>query len=160
MNRLLESILLALAVFAIIGAIGIVTAILFEISVKTGNDSQFRGFISNNSSKILFRDGGMMIERTEAIEELEKQKEWKAKVGNIKAMNAFDMAIASLKTDEAYQLEYENRDCVEVTRCKDCKWFGEIGCAVMVVDDSDKPTENDYCSFAEPKEQTDGKDKI
>ena len=36
MNRLLESILLALAVFAIIGAIGIVTAILFEISVKLG----------------------------------------------------------------------------------------------------------------------------
>ena len=36
MNRLLESILLALAVFAIIGAIGIVTTILFEISVKLG----------------------------------------------------------------------------------------------------------------------------
>lgn len=37
----------------------------------------------------------------------------------------------------------------ELIRCKDCKWFGEIGCAIGVVDDTDKPTENDFCSFAE-----------
>lgn len=37
----------------------------------------------------------------------------------------------------------------EVIRCKDCKWFGDIGCAIRIVDDSDKPTENDFCSFAE-----------
>lgn len=37
----------------------------------------------------------------------------------------------------------------EIIRCKDCKWFGEIGCAISVVDDTDKPNENDYCSFAE-----------
>ncbi len=37
----------------------------------------------------------------------------------------------------------------EIVRCKDCKWFGQIGCAIGVVDDTDKPTENDYCSFAE-----------
>jgi hypothetical protein len=36
---------------------------------------------------------------------------------------ALEMTIASLKTDEAYQLEYENRDCVEVVRCKDCKHY-------------------------------------
>jgi hypothetical protein len=29
---------------------------------------------------------------------------------------ALDMAIASLKTDEAYQLEYENRDFVEIPK--------------------------------------------
>lgn len=40
-------------------------------------------------------------------------------------------------------------DAVEVVRCKDCKWFGEIGCAIRIVDDSDKPKEDDYCSFAE-----------
>lgn len=40
---------------------------------------------------------------------------------------------------------------VEVVRCHDCKWFGDVGCAIMIVDDSDKPTENDYCSFAERK---------
>lgn len=38
---------------------------------------------------------------------------------------------------------------VEVVRCKDCKYFGEIGCAIEIVDDTDKPTENDYCSFGE-----------
>ena len=37
----------------------------------------------------------------------------------------------------------------EIIRCKDCKWFGKAGCAVMIVDDLDKPTEDDYCSFAE-----------
>lgn len=41
----------------------------------------------------------------------------------------------------------------EIIRCKDCKWFGEAGCAVMIVDDLDKPTEDDYCSFAERKEE-------
>ena len=37
----------------------------------------------------------------------------------------------------------------EIVRCKDCKWFGKAGCAIEIVDDSDKPTEDDYCSFAE-----------
>lgn len=33
-----------------------------------------------------------------------------------KLCEAVDMAIASLKTDEAYQLEYENRDFVEIPK--------------------------------------------
>ena len=40
-------------------------------------------------------------------------------------------------------------DAVPVIRCKDCKWFGDIGCAISIVDDTDKPSENDYCSWAE-----------
>lgn len=43
----------------------------------------------------------------------------------------------------------EQLPTAEIVRCKDCKWFGQIGCAIGVVDDTDKPTENDYCSFAE-----------
>lgn len=39
----------------------------------------------------------------------------------------------------------------EIIRCKDCKWFGDFGCAIRIVEDSDKPTENDFCSFAERK---------
>lgn len=39
----------------------------------------------------------------------------------------------------------------EIIRCKDCKWFGKAGCALLIVDDSDKPTEDDYCSFAEKR---------
>ena len=44
----------------------------------------------------------------------------------------------------------------EIVRCKDCKWFHDIGCAIQIVDDTDKPSENDYCSFAERRidEQT------
>jgi hypothetical protein len=37
----------------------------------------------------------------------------------------------------------------EIIRCKDCKWFGDIGCAIEIVDDSDRPSENDFCSYAE-----------
>ena len=40
-------------------------------------------------------------------------------------------------------------DAVEVVRCKDCRWFGGVGCAIRIWDDSDRPKENDYCSFAE-----------
>lgn len=43
-------------------------------------------------------------------------------------------------------------DAVEVVRCKDCKWFNDFGCAIRIVDDSDKPKENDYCSFGERKD--------
>lgn len=39
-----------------------------------------------------------------------------------------------------------------VIHCRDCKWFGEPGCAIWIVDDSDKPTEDDFCSFADPKD--------
>ena len=37
-------------------------------------------------------------------------------------------------------------------KCKDCKWFNDSGCAIRIVDDSDKPKENDFCSFAERRD--------
>lgn len=40
-------------------------------------------------------------------------------------------------------------------RCKDCNWFRDIGCAIRIVDESDKPSENDFCSFAEKKTDSD-----
>ena len=40
-----------------------------------------------------------------------------------------------------------------VILCKDCKWWKNIGCAIYIVDDTDKPTEHDFCSFAERKEK-------
>lgn len=43
-------------------------------------------------------------------------------------------------------------DVEEVVRCRECKWFGDIGCAIRIVDDSDRPSENDFCSFAERKD--------
>lgn len=43
-------------------------------------------------------------------------------------------------------------DVVEVVRCKDCKWYHEIGCAIKIVDESDEPKDNDYCSFGEREE--------
>ena len=58
--------------------------------------------------------------------------------------NWVDIVVEKLKKDESI--------CAPVIRCKNCKWFGEIGCAIKIVDESDKPTENDFCSFAEPKE--------
>ena len=47
-------------------------------------------------------------------------------------------------------------DLVEVVRCKDCKWFNDIGCAMHIVDDSDKPKDDDYCSFGERRDEVKG----
>lgn len=66
------------------------------------------------------------------------------------AIMAFIECILRLK-------EQPTVDAVEVVSCKDCKWFGDFGCAIRIVDDSDKPTENDFCSFAERR--TDGSDR-
>lgn len=56
--------------------------------------------------------------REEAIEILEKHHMWTGEPQELievrKENEALNMAIASLKTDEAYQLEYENRDFVEI----------------------------------------------
>lgn len=43
-------------------------------------------------------------------------------------------------------------DVVEVVRCRDCEWWGHAGCAILIVDDTDKPRENDFCSFGERKD--------
>lgn len=40
----------------------------------------------------------------------------------------------------------------KIVRCKDCKWFNSVGCAIYIVDESDKPKENDFCSYGERKE--------
>lgn len=40
-------------------------------------------------------------------------------------------------------------------RCKHCKWWNEPGCAIRIVDDSDRPKENDFCSFGERRDATD-----
>lgn len=39
-----------------------------------------------------------------------------------------------------------------VLRCKDCKWFNDIGCAIWIVGESDKPREDDFCSFGERRD--------
>ena len=41
----------------------------------------------------------------------------------------------------------------DLVRCKGCKWYHEIGCAIKIVDESDEPTDNDYCSFGERRSE-------
>lgn len=43
-------------------------------------------------------------------------------------------------------------DLEPVVRCKDCKWRGEPGCAVRIVDESDIPKDDDFCSWGERRE--------
>lgn len=54
--------------------------------------------------------------------------------------------------DEALK---ENPDLVLVVRCKDCKWFNSAGCAIEIKDELDSPGADDYCSFAERKDDKD-----
>lgn len=46
-------------------------------------------------------------------------------------------------------------DAVHVVRCKDCKWKDDYGCAIKIVDESDKPKDNDFCSFGERRTDAD-----
>ena len=110
------------------------------------------------------------MERKEAIERLKQLRldytEFWEEIKN-ETTEALDMAINSLKTDEAYQLEYEDRDCVEVIRCKNCKWWkdsdgayrrgcnAESKCPISHIEVYEG---NGYCFLGERKEQTDGND--
>ena len=38
---------------------------------------------------------------------------------------------------------------IDIVRCKECKWRDNIGCALEIVDDSDKPKDDDFCSYGE-----------
>lgn len=66
----------------------------------------------------------------------------------------YDICIFHPKGNENKEcVRFKNKaDVVEVVRCKDCKWFNEIGCAIRIVDDSDNPKEDDFCSFGERKD--------
>jgi len=44
-------------------------------------------------------------------------------------------------------------DVMEVVRCKNCKWFNDFGCAIRIVDESDKPKEDDFCSWGERRDE-------
>ena len=66
----------------------------------------------------------------------------------------FDISDEQLQNAIEKAME-KHPDYITVIRCKDCKWFNKSGCAIHIVDDSDKPSENDYCSFAE--RATDGR---
>ena len=71
----------------------------------------------------------------------------------------FNQTVSGMDIDRKYKmtllgivtalLQKHDEDVAEIVRCKDCKWFHDIGCAIQIVDDTDKPSENDYCSFAE-----------
>ena len=67
----------------------------------------------------------------------------------IDAMASWDLQELYLPIHFKQVLEELPSAYPEIIRCKDCKWFGEIGCAIRIVDDSDKPKEEDFCSFAE-----------
>ena len=49
---------------------------------------------------------------------------------------------------------------IDLVRRGECKWWNEIGCAIRIVDESDKPKETDFCSFGERRadEHTDKRD--
>ncbi len=75
---------------------------------------------------------------------------------------AVDVAVKVLKEPEwddllvicdncGHTIHVAKKDARHIIRCRDCKWFNDSGCAICIVDDSDRPKENDFCSFAERK---------
>lgn len=68
---------------------------------------------------------------------------------NFKISDEFDHYLAGLIDGDNAIRQLPSVDVPEIIRCKDCKWFNDIGCSIAIADDSDRPTENDFCSFAE-----------
>ena len=63
------------------------------------------------------------------------------------------IASSMLEADIKAAKLWNKRMAVDVVHCKDCKWRDKAGCALQIVDDSDKPSDNDYCSYGELKEE-------
>ena len=62
-------------------------------------------------------------------------------------------ATVECETKEDYDRLFELVELGKsIVRCKDCKWWNSLGCAIYIADDSDKPKQNDYCSFGERKQ--------
>lgn len=66
-----------------------------------------------------------------------------------------------LKYQEREEYYYGHEEKNELIRCKDCKYFYKTGlsepnhvyCALWSRQDTKKPTKNDFCSWAERKEE-------
>ena len=41
----------------------------------------------------------------------------------------------------------------ELIRCKDCAWHDDPGCAIKIIDASDRPEDTDFCSFRERRDK-------
>lgn len=85
------------------------------------------------------------ISRQAAIDALKKEQAYYAHEDGAEIFYEYRHAIKALKNLPSAQ--------PEIIRCKNCKWFEDIGCAIKIVDDTDKPSENDFCSFAERREE-------
>lgn len=92
-----------------------------------------------------------LISRQAAIDALEKVAElfpWRVP-GNRDTYDRYNEAWNDAIGRAEIEIEELPSAQPEIIRCRDCKWFGKIGCAVQIVDESDRPSENDFCSFAE-----------
>lgn len=108
-----------------------------DYSYKTaggGTEQKYDPFVWNDNT-----DG--LIDRAHLLKRLQDFVEW----CRDDRLDGTKFCIDVIKDEPSAQ--------AEIIRCKDCKWFGRIGCAISIVDDSDKPTENDFCSFAERREE-------
>ena len=58
---------------------------------------------------------------------------------------------AFLKLDDTEVVEQfiDTAPSINIVFCKECKWRDNIGCALEIVDDSDKPKDDDFCSYGE-----------
>ena len=77
------------------------------------------------------------------------QKEYKLPDGRTVTADFNELGCAMVTIQAMDELFDILNSSVEVVRCKDCKWYGKTGCAIDIVDETDKPTDNDFCSYGE-----------
>lgn len=100
--------------------------------------------------KFNFAKGGVIIGESLRVEV--ENNEWIVPMKTMKRM----LMYAIIANSKSFRFRFRN--LVAVTHCRDCKWWGKAGCAISIVDASDRPKENDFCSFAERKDNANDKE--
>lgn len=112
---------------------------------KTANGmKKGKAMIDFLKKKFNFAKGGFITGESIRVE-LENN-EW------IVPMETMKLIMMNARIAKTKSFRFRFRNLVAVTHCKDCKWWGKAGCAISIVDASDRPKENDFCSFAERKD--------
>ena len=57
--------------------------------------------------------------------------------------------IKNITLTNAIDRSFNEAPTIDIVLCGECKWHDDIGCALRIVDDSDKPKDEDFCSFGE-----------
>ena len=70
-----------------------------------------------------------------------------------KYINADEIPYATEKRI-TYKVLIDEMPFIEIVRCKECRYFQKLNCAMYDLDLSEQATENDFCSRGKKRDET------